>query len=327
VLEVLHDSKRFSSRVMAPADPVLLGADEPGHAAVRQALDRALAAETDSRLALRIAWLADDVAHGLDGRERPDLVADFCRPLSLMVMAEILGLDASYWGDLGRWADTVLAEATGNSPTPAFDGGSPGAGVRLADALAVLETSPAHGVVNRLANDSYYAVRGSELTSVCRLLVVAGSETTAHLIGLSLLAALGDEKAVSIENAETARALVKRVLRTSPPVQHVMRVATEPCRLNETLYPEGTLIVARLTAPEGDPAAASGRHWSLPFGAGVHSCPGSALALLEATVALESLWRRWPDLSAAEPLSTIPFRGTAQVTGPAWLHVHLRQTL
>lgn len=58
--------------------------------------------------------------------------------------------------------------------------------------------------------------------------------------------------------------------------------------------------------------AEASRH--VAFGKGVHLCLGAPLARIEGQVAVETLFRRWPDLRLTEPLAEAPlhqnlFRG------------------
>jgi cytochrome P450 len=328
VLEVLRDTERFSSRVMARADPVLLGADPPAHTSVRQAVARTLSPAHVRRLEPRIRSLADALSHELRQHHCPDLVADYARPLPLKVMAELLGLDAAQWLDLGRWADAVVADGTGH--------GAPNGTAVNSDDVAELESmltatvarrrkEPADDVLSLLLHDPVNPLQEPEVASIGRLLIVAGSETTSHLIGLALLAVLREPALAAAVAAGHASSAVDTVLRQDPPVRHVPRVTTTACRVNGAWHPKGTLVLAQL-APSAPSATTSPQpSWSLPFGAGPHACPGAALAMLEATVALDALLRRWPDVKPAEPLDTISMRRTTQLYGPSRLRVFLHR--
>jgi cytochrome P450 len=324
VLVVLRDTEQFSSRVMAPADAVLLGADPPAHTSVRQVVARALNSLQVRRLEPWIRRLADALSRELSQHPRPDLVADYGRPLSLSVMAHLLGLDAARWRDLGRWADAMVVAGTGHGASNGTAADSSDVAElesMLAATVAKRRLEPADDVLSLLLNDPVNPLREPEVASIGRLLVVAGSETTSHLIGLALLAVLREPELAAAVAAGQAGGVIDTMLRHDPPVRHVPRVTTTGCRVDGVWHPKGTLVLAQLAPSE--PATSPQPSWSLPFGAGPHACPGAALAVLEATVALDSMLRHWPDVKPAEPLDTIPMRRTGQLYGPSRLSVLL----
>jgi cytochrome P450 PksS len=79
----------------------------------------------------------------------------------------------------------------------------------------------------------------------------------------------------------------------------------------------GDRIVATLVAANLDPAAnelpetldlARRPNHHMAFGTGVHFCLGYQLARLEGKCALESLWKRWPNLALAVAPDEIRWR-------------------
>src|SRR5437870_2123511 len=68
VEQVLTNPDEFSSTVMAPADPVLLGADPPTHTSARRALSVALSKSGTSTLEPFIRTTAERLLEGVAGR-------------------------------------------------------------------------------------------------------------------------------------------------------------------------------------------------------------------------------------------------------------------
>lgn len=63
----------------------------------------------------------------------------------------------------------------------------------------------------------------------------------------------------------------------------------------------------RFDAPDTlDISRTNNRH--LAFGRGIHTCPGAPLARMEATIAIETLLRRMPDLSLAVAAEQLQWR-------------------
>jgi cytochrome P450 len=60
---------------------------------------------------------------------------------------------------------------------------------------------------------------------------------------------------------------------------------------------------------------------TLAFGRGIHYCIGSALGRLEASLALEELTRRFPDLRLGPPDQEVPFHPDISFRGPQVLWV------
>lgn len=158
---------------------------------------------------------------------------------------------------------------------------------------------------------------GDELVAMILTLLVAGHETTTHLISGGAWALLShpDQRErmtaaeVSIEDA------VEELLRwLSPVMQTKARYAARDGEIDGSPYARGERVTAFLLAANHDPA-----RWPDPerldlgrkpaghlsFGAGIHFCLGLQLARLEAATALRRLFERFPTLRlAGEPVWT-----------------------
>jgi cytochrome P450 len=159
---------------------------------------------------------------------------------------------------------------------------------------------------------------------MCRLLLVAGHETTMNLVGNGLLALLRhpDEAAKLRAQPELARSAVEELLRFDSPVHLTARTATEDVEVGGVTLPRGQLAIIALGGVNRDPA-----HFEEPdrvdierdpnphvaFSAGPHFCVGAGLARLEAQLAFPRLLQRLPKLELADPApeyrETITLRG------------------
>jgi cytochrome P450 len=322
-MEVLHDPRRFSSTVMSTADPVLLGADPPAHTKVKEAVTRAL---PHARGLEPFIWEETQrLTDHLRGFTTPDLVKDFARPLTLTVMAELLGLRSHPWQDLARWTDAVVTTGTG------YAAGGHSGSIRadmaelqdvLARAVLRSRSSATPDVLRTLLLDPRGPLREPEVASIGRLLLVAGSETTARLIGSSLMAVLGEPSLAAAARAGGAEKVVDAVLHRDPPVRHVVRVTTRECSVGDHRCPAGSLLLVRLQE-DANEGPRSHQPWTVPFGTGPHACPGAALAVLEAAIGVRAILRRWPGVRPAESLQQTPRQRTDQLHGPLRLRVHL----
>ena len=154
----------------------------------------------------------------------------------------------------------------------------------------------------------------AELRSFVVLLYIAGHETTVNLIGNGVLALLRhpDELRRWRDDPALDATAIDELLRYDGPVQQTVRIPIQPVRYGDVEVAPGPTVMTILGAANHDPAMFedpdvlrldrpnAGRH--LAFAAGIHYCLGASLAKLEATVAISSVIRRFPDLAlAGEP--------------------------
>jgi cytochrome P450 len=139
------------------------------------------------------------------------------------------------------------------------------------------------------------------------LLVMAGSDTTYHLLGSSLFAMLRDPSLLESVRADRSRiaAVLEETLRWESPVQITSRCAVEDVEIAGTRIPRGCDVILGIGSANRDerhfrdPARFDADRRGAPhlaFGLGRHYCAGSRLAILEATVGINALLDRFPDL-------------------------------
>jgi cytochrome P450 len=175
----------------------------------------------------------------------------------------------------------------------------------------------------------------NELLAMAFLLLVAGHETTVHLIGGGVLALLEapEQKAHLLADWSLAPSAVEELLRFVSPVQvakprYVSRDVEfhgRPLRRGEVLIPmlaSANADPARFESPERmDLARAPNPH--VAFGSGMHFCLGAQLARVEAQVVLEELLTRFPNLSLAVPGAALKYTGRFGIRALTALPVRL----
>ena len=155
-----------------------------------------------------------------------------------------------------------------------------------------------------------------ELLSMIILLLIAGFETTTHLISDSVIAleTHPDQKAwLMADPAGRIERAVEELARWNSPVQSTKPryVARDTDFFGQHLK-RGELILALVGAANADPAEFEAPEAlrldrfpnpHLVFSSGIHFCLGQQLARVETQVALERLYARFPNLALAEPRS------------------------
>jgi cytochrome P450 len=300
----------------------MLTVDPPDHTRLRRLVSSAFSARRIEALRPRVQAIVDDLLDDLAGLgpdARADLVAAFAFPLPFTVICELLGVPEPDRAPLGRGLTALLVP----TPTPAAYARAKEASDSVVAQLEALveakQDAPGDDLVSGLldARDGDECLSDQELLSTIFQLIVAGHDTTASLIGNSVVALFRSPEQLAQLRADPSRtpAAVEECLRYDAPVPHAtFRYATEPVEIGNVTIPAGAQVIVCLAAAnrDGDRYAGSEvfdigrvemRH--LAFGHGIHHCLGAALARMEAHLALASLLRRFPRLSLAVPVGEL----------------------
>ena len=308
--------------------PSFISMDDPEHARYRRMLIGEFTVRRIGALRPRVARVVADLLDTMAAGPNPtDLVTAFALPVPSMVICELLGVPYTDHDYFQEHSKALLDTRT-----------DPAEAVRrteelrdyLAGLVAAREATPAEDLLGHLA--ARHVLTGEltrdEAASMALLLLVAGHETTANMIGLGTLTLLHHpEQATQLRDGEPAvvNAAVEELLRLLT-ITHTgrRRLATEDVELAGVTIRAGEGIIAAGDAANRDPAEfahpdqldlhrESNHH--VAFGFGVHQCLGQPLARLELQVAYPALLRRFPTLRVAAPLAEIPFRHEMSVYG------------
>lgn len=297
---------------------LMLFRDPPDHTRLRGLVSRAFTPRRMAAIDDRIEAVADELIAGLSGRERFELMSELAYPFPAKVICELLGLPQD---------DHELVSAHGRALAVGLDPIPTEAGLRGADAAVVAMRDHLEPVfADRLAHprddlisdlvaaaDDGDSLSATELLATVLLLLIAGHETTANLIGNGTV--LLDADPVQRDRLRTGAAdpanAVEELLRRDPPVQLTMRIAREPMELGGSPVPKGAVVVLLFVAANHDPSVFAeptrldldrgNAHRHLTFGGGAHYCLGNALARMEGRILLPKLLRAFPNLRVARP--------------------------
>lgn len=171
------------------------------------------------------------------------------------------------------------------------------------------------------------AVDRGALVSLAYLLLIAGYETTAGMIGLGVLALLEhpDQLAVIREDPALMPKAVEELLRYFTPLEHMTcRVATEDVEIGGVLVPAGDGVIVGGQIADRDPAVYEdpdrllverGNRRHLAFGHGPHQCIGQNVARVELEIVYETLFRRVPTLRLAVDFQELEFKENSSFYG------------
>ncbi|WP_024510786.1 cytochrome P450 [Bradyrhizobium sp. ARR65] len=316
----------------------MLTTDEPDHTRLRGIVDEAFRRRAVLDMEPHIRAIADRLADGLfaDG-EPADVVARFARILPLSVICELLGLPQEDRPQFIAWAN-ARSRLTG--PISFFRLISVVKKMRryFEQRLAFARAQGGEGLIAELVRveGEGGGISANELVSMLFLLLVAGSDTTAHLISGSVFELLKDPSRRDWLAADWSRLhlAIEEFLRFVSPVQFSKpRYVRQDLELEGVRLKKGDKVMAMIVAANLDPAANEhpeqldlsrrpNRH--LAFGTGIHFCLGHQLARIEAQAALQALFTRWPKLRLAAKPADIRWRRQPGLRAIAKLPVSAR---
>jgi cytochrome P450 len=326
------DRGEFGTQTLPPS---LLTMDAPEHTRLRRLLAPAFTARAIDALRPRITAVVKAALADLGSADEIDVIADIGYPIPLAVMCELLDVDIE-GAQLLRTetpklvgilefdpdADAVLAaeEATASLALhllPILGDRRLWPGEDLASQLLSLGDNGSENG-DALGHDQ---LRLDEVLATCILLLTAGHETTANVIGNGVLTLMQhpDQLELLQRDPELIKPAIEEILRFECPAKIVGRTSLIDRQLGGCTVRAGQRVLVLLGAANRDPAQfpdperfditrTPAAH--LAFGAGPHFCLGAALSRAEAQEALRQLlpllteWRLSPEAPAWRVSST-----------------------
>ena len=305
----------------------ILMLDDPDHARIRHPLAQALYARV-ARFKPQVEAIIDGALDRLPTDRSFDLMAEFCVPIPIDVIAQILGVDPDRLAQFRSWSEGII-QSLNPFRNPEQTAEMEIARTAMNDYFEALiierRAQPRDDLVSDMARLQAEGVQLSdtELRINLSALLVGGNLTTTDLIGngVRLLLTHPDELAKLKADPKLAGPTVEEVLRFDPPVDSTGRIASGDTEIAGCPMAAGQSMSFHLRAANRDPDMfedpdrfdITRKHRPhVAFGGGEHICIGAPLARLEAQVALVKLFERFPDLCLADPGAapvwrTLPF--------------------
>jgi cytochrome P450 len=354
---LLHNDVRFSSDPTSGGSSLMMRhlpkmfrlltdsmvyKDDPDHARLRRLVNKAftprMVQQMTDDIEQIVRGLLDDLE--LRGNSTVDLVADFATPLPLSVISTMLGVGDEDRDEFHVLMERFVARLGSGSAVDALRT------IQTARKLyAVLErlaeqrrAAPDDGLISGLlaANEEGDSLSDDEVIAMIYLLILAGHDTTANLIGSSAVALIEHpEQAARLrdEPALTASAVEELLRFTTPVPCGTARTLLDEVEIDGTTMPKGSKVMGMIISANRDEAVFErpddldlgrdpNRH--LTFAFGKHFCLGNQLARLEGQIAIGALTRRFPQMRLAVPRAQLRYKPVQALRGFRALPVTLQ---
>jgi cytochrome P450 len=284
---------------------LLVNMDAPQHTATRRLVTAVFTPRAVRNLEESVQAHARTIVGRLLVRDSFDAVRDLAAELPLLVLADLLGIPRQDRLLLYRWGNNLVG-----FDDPEFGGGRVDVfretfaeAFRYALQLASEKRRcPGDDLTSQLLTSEIDGRRLSEqaFCYIWILLVIAGNETTRHLLSGSLLvlAEWPSERNRLVDDPALVPTAVEELLRWLTPIMQFRRTAVAATELDGQRIQPGDKVVLYYISANRDEELFDTPHRldlgrspnpHLAFGVGPHFCLGAQLARLEATTMLTLL--------------------------------------
>ena len=300
------DQKKGGYRPNIPADPSIIGLDDPEHHKRRNLVSRRF---TPRAVAAREDHVRDTVKALFDAVEAngatAEIVDELAAPLPAMTIAWLLGFPEDRWPEMKAWSERTIM--LGGGPRYHDEDGI-AAAMEFAEAAAKLHAEksacPADDIMSiwTSAEIDGEPLGLDRVISDCLLLLDGGAETTRTVIARTLLNLIEHpDQWKLLKDGADLHVATEEFIRYVTPIHNMCRVALEDREIGGSQVKAGQQLVLMYSSANRDPAHFADperldvtRHPNnhLAFGFGTHFCLGAALARMEIRLFFEELVRR-----------------------------------
>jgi cytochrome P450 len=284
----------------------LLAQDPPDHTRLRRFLTPEFTVRRMRRLEPRIREIVDEHLDAMDRKGPPaDLVSEFALPVPSLVICELLGVPYSDRAEFQERSTRLLDLSVPMKERMRLSRESR---AYMAELVAGAQAEPGDDMLGMLVREHGDDLSTDELIGIASLLLIAGHETTANMLGLGTLALLRhpDQLAIVRDEPDKVEGAVEELLRWLSIVHSgTGKIATTDVEIAGQKIAEGEFIMCALPSANRDPEllpdpdeldVTRGAMGHMAFGHGVHHCLGAPLARMEMRTAFPALLQRFPGL-------------------------------
>lgn len=291
-------------RTVSGAESILY-VDPPRHVAMRQIVNKGFTVRRVAQLAPVVERIVGDALNAIDPTVPVDAVNAISAPVPILVIAHMLGVPADDLPAFRTWSDAIAIAATDPTDPRAMAAIDFFTYFNARLDARTAEPGPPDDLLTAITADA--GLTRAEQLGFCMSLLVAGNETTRHLIsgGLVALAEHPEQRGKLIADATLIPTAVEEMLRWVTPIVAMARTTTCPVQLDGVDVDTDSYLVMLYAAANRDETvfgADAGEfdvtrspNPHLAFGIGEHFCLGAQLARLEARIVFTEVLRRWPN--------------------------------
>lgn len=301
----------------------LLNMDPPEHARLRKPASGWFTPKAIDRRREEVERITREQLDAMagDGEEREgDFVAGLAAPVTLAVLADMLGVPHEDWRLMFQWTNQIAGATDpeyqgGSEPRSSVEGARTGLFEYFTDLANERRERPRDDMVSVLATAkvSGEPIPTFELLSYFLLLVVAGNETTRNAASGGLLALIESPGELEKLRADPGlvETAVEEIVRWTAPVIQFCRTPVEDVELRGRKIRAGESLCLFYPSanrdeevfPDPDVFRVDRRpNPHLGFGIGEHFCLGANLARLELRVIFRALAERLEAVALAGPV-------------------------
>ena len=338
---ILRDHETFSSEVsIRPPEergaPSMLFSDPPIHNRLRKLVSVAFKPGQIQLQEQQIRSRCNALLDTMPTDTELDLVQVLAAPLPVMVIAEMLGVEDGDMATFKAWSDEIfsnIGEILFGTPSAESERAAQEMNAYFLQRINDIRRHPKEHLLGQLVATETEdgKLDDEELLSFCRLLLIAGNETTTGLITAS--ARIFHEEPDTLiqlkQNPQLAKNFVEEALRFYSPFSATVRRTTKDVEIAGQAIAAGELVIPLLASANRDERVfeapdtfrlnrSPNPHLGLGFG--IHVCLGAHLARLEGKIVVEQMAERYRGIELVNAQATT----VGELGGPKSLAVRLR---
>ncbi|MFQ6395709.1 cytochrome P450 [Nocardia sp. KC 131] len=335
ILHTLEDLPDMPAQTEpSPQIPGLfIAMDPPDHTRLRRLLTGTFTVKRMKQLEEHIIDITERQLDEMARLTPPvDLVKEFALPVPSLVICEMLGVP---YEDRATFQVNSAKFLVKEQPLEEKMAAYGAMTSYLAELVMRKRTEPGDDILSDLARNDDLTIE--ELTGIAFLLLLAGHETTANMLGLGTFALLEHPEQLAELSADPDLVpdAVEELMRYLSVADIFYRYATEDLELGGETIGKGSTVVVSLLAANHDPKRFDNpdtldlhrkARGHLSFGHGVHTCLGQQLARIEMRAGFDGLLRRFPTLELAIPADEVKLRTDMNIYGVHELPVTWTET-
>jgi cytochrome P450 len=289
--------------------------DPPVHTGLRARLVSAFGQQTVPWIRELAKTIVAEGLRDLAAAGEPDIIRDFAYPAPARVLAELLGITRSDIDKFKQWTVEIFSLiGAGVATEQSVLAGCRGV-VELRKFVLELirerKSKPREDVLSALSTSNVGGadISDDDIVGLVMTMIIAGHESTTHLIGNSLYGIFRDEKLRTWIKGQggITEEQVEELARYDTPFFSIIRLAGTDLVLSGQMVRKGQPIFSMLNSGNRDPRVfrkadeidfTRQARDHLGFGTGIHRCLGAMMARAVVKEAITQFLQRFPNASA-----------------------------